>query len=171
MVAYLALHLTILKKGNAEIFPYFDDIKPAQIIRMGGTPQTLIYTVPFMIKNSGARAVALSSISWANDSINMPNLKIEFNKWLSGAIPGYLILEPYEQKLHTMSVTFTVLDCSQRGLDVLLNQFEDGLVRIRLSYRAYENKKIREATEVYDLTHLVKEMILKKIINKEITSC
>lgn len=173
-IAFWALYLSILKKGKVEVYLYYSDIKPTIQASTNNMPINFSYNLPFMIKNSGAKAVAISSISWRDRVINMPNVAMEINPWLSGASTAYIILEPYDQKMGNVMISFKVIkyeeigkgfqiikECKEISLEELHSQVEKGSIALRLTYKAYEGKKIREAETVYDLTDKVKITILK----------
>ncbi|WP_145408763.1 hypothetical protein [Paenibacillus xylanexedens] len=163
LAACITLYLSILKRGKPKIIVF---LKPNEISfnkasRHKEVNTFVIFTIPVVLKNTGAKSVAVKDIKWSvtelkymkSNIISRPNFE---NNGLS-------ILPPYEQLISNLQISFELIGHGQGFKDPTyiesLNNVKESILQgktyLNIEYRTIKRNNFVRRVRNYNIQELL----------------
>lgn len=169
IAACITLYLTIIRRGNPKITVFMNpnDISFNKASRHKELNTFIIFTIPVVMKNTGAKSVAVKDVKWSisklkyikSNIISSPNFDTN----------GLCILLPYEQLISNLQISFELNGYGKGFQDPIyiesLNNVKESIMQdktyLNIEYRIIKRKTFVKKFVNYNMKELLMDGITR----------
>lgn len=168
IVSYIALHYTILKRGQVvvRIYSRIKDVRPPNGSTFLNVRDSFIIALPVLLKNNGANPVAIKNVRW---KIIVPEY-LEYDLFSIPSIHSVkndlTVLKPYDHIFDNLQMTIKLKGYGtghsneyKALVESIPNRIRKDRVEIELSYLLCGANKMKQKTIRFDISKLIRHFI------------
>ena len=149
-IASMALYFTRFKRGKPEIHLYMqaDEYSMGIGSRHSDIPICFSITIPLVVKNLGANAIALGEIKWKLEQRGIIKGEIFRTPDIGDIKNSICPLSPYQQLVESLSMSFQIEGYGegfkyQDLIPDLASHLKNSEIKLQLQYTSYEKKRLK----------------------------